>query len=456
MVVLTVLQCRNAVELKSMLQQRRPLWLGGPLAVQAKLQKAGLACTSSGLRHTTALKPSVVAIHCIVTQYLHLHDVINDLRQGAITAPISVAVDPASIVPICVPGVEEEEMEEETHEPDKLLMPADAELPSGPEDVTGPLAVGAVEDLMNPPIDLFGRLVRMRSVDFNASSSNPEQQWTGQITKVYPEKFPAPRSSLKVGSRKVEEGAHVEVWWPADKKWYPATVRSFGKARGRVAFQVKYPDGDDGGTGGWVTSADEWRERSPPPLRDATYNVEVYFPGDRDCMCIPASSIRHHVLEWYQLSLAELKQVQQRATSTPIVNELRARTGNEPGRRGCAQALYKLLHSGEMHGPYTSSQAATASAPGSPADDAAPVSGTDVGASETAHDPTNDTFTLGYTAAIRAASIRSMRMALASHGVCKTLALSGEGSPQPLGEPVFLYISQSVELAQHCRECSGA
>ena len=77
---------------------RKTKWYGGPTAVLAKLQEAGLECNVHQLRRAASFKPAVVAAHRVVAQYQHLHRIIKDLRSAQIARPASVVIDEASIV----------------------------------------------------------------------------------------------------------------------------------------------------------------------------------------------------------------------------------------------------------------------------------------------------------------------------------------------------------------------
>jgi cobalamin biosynthesis protein CobT len=97
-VVCAILQCPNAADLRNKLMDRKAKWYGGPTAVLAKLQEAGLECNVHRLRRAASFKPAVVAAHRVVAQYQHLHRVIKDLRSAQIARPASVVIDEASIV----------------------------------------------------------------------------------------------------------------------------------------------------------------------------------------------------------------------------------------------------------------------------------------------------------------------------------------------------------------------
>ena len=97
-VVCAILQCSNAADLRNKLMDRKAKWYGGPTAVLAKLQEAGLECNVHQLRRAASFKPAVVAAHRVVAQYQHLHRIIKDLRSAQIARPASVVIDEASIV----------------------------------------------------------------------------------------------------------------------------------------------------------------------------------------------------------------------------------------------------------------------------------------------------------------------------------------------------------------------
>ena len=320
------------------------------------------------------------------------------------------------------------------------------ELHIGSEDATGPLSSSELVEADDSYLPaLLWRLVRMSGADFNVASSEPVRMWTGQITKVYTEKFPAPRASMKIGNGKVELGMRLEIYWQSENKWYPGRVVAFGKSGRRLAFQMEYEDGDDGGTGGWVTSSDQWRLLSLPSTRESTYNVEVYFRADKDVWCLPVSHIIKYVLEWSQMTLEELNLVKSRATAVPLLKELRAR-GGKPCARGIAQALYRILHPGEDLASITDADIELTCCKD---DDVAP--GWSEKTSTVADmDLESDT---GCTArAEDEVVIRSIRLALAARGVGRTLAFRAEHRQRVPFEPVFLTVDESTAVEDSIRD----